>query len=188
MKSICVFCGSKPGAKPIYKEKAIELAKLLVEQDITLVYGGGAIGLMGELARTVRDLGGKVIGIIPDFLMSKEVGLVDGCELHVVKNMHQRKAKMAELSDGFIALPGGIGTFEELFEVLTWKQLSLHKKPIGLLNINSYYDHLLTFMKHAEEEQFFNESGLMKVADEPLTLLQLMSSEHSETTAHYNLI
>jgi uncharacterized protein (TIGR00730 family) len=120
--------------------------------------------------------------------MTKEVGLVDGCELHVVNNMHERKAMMAELSDGFMAIPGGIGTLEEFFEVLTWKQLSLHKKPIGLLNINGYYDHLISFIRHTDREKFFTEIGLMKSGDNPADLLKLMHAEHSEIKAKYDLI
>lgn len=188
MKSLCVFCGSSYGQNEIYRKTARELAMLLVDKKITLVYGGGNIGLMGEVARTVRDLGGRVIGIIPEFLMIKEVGLVEGCELHVVENMHQRKALMAEYSEGFLALPGGIGTFEELFEVLTWKQLHLHKKPIGVLNVNGYYDHLLAFLEHTKKEEFFKDRGLMKIADQPKELLDLLIHEHAGISTNYDLI
>ncbi|MND49191.1 LOG family protein YvdD [compost metagenome] len=188
MKSLCVFCGSSYGQNDSYRKAARELAMLLVDKRITLIYGGGNIGLMGEVARTVRDLGGRVVGIIPEFLMIKEVGMVEGCELHVVENMHQRKALMAEYSDGFLALPGGIGTFEELFEVLTWKQLRLHQKPIGLLNINGYYDHLLAFLEHTKREEFFKDWGLMKVAEKPKELLDLLLHEHSGISTNYDLI
>ncbi|POY38948.1 TIGR00730 family Rossman fold protein [Solitalea longa] len=187
MKSICVFCGSSSGNDEIYKKTARELAMLLVDKHITLIYGGGNIGLMGELARTVRDLGGKVIGIIPEFLMIKEVGLVEGCELHVVQNMHERKALMAQLADAFIAIPGGIGTFEELFEVLTWKQLHLHEKPIGLLNTNGYYDHLLNFLEHTKTNGFFKDRGLMKVSTQTRELIELLTHEHSEISTNYDL-
>ncbi|MCO4292770.1 TIGR00730 family Rossman fold protein [Solitalea sp. MAHUQ-68] len=187
MKSICVFCGSSLGDNEIYRKVARELAMLFVDKNITLIYGGGNIGLMGELARTVRDLGGKVIGIIPEFLMIKEVGLVEGCELHVVQNMHERKALMARYADAFIAIPGGIGTFEELFEVLTWKQLHLHEKPIGLLNTNGYYNHLLSFLDHSKETGFFKDRGLMKVSTSAKELVDLLHHEHSGISTNYDL-
>lgn len=188
MKSICVFCGSSWGDEDIYRKTARELAMLLVDRRITLIYGGGNIGLMGEIARTVRDLGGKVIGIIPEFLMIKEVGLVEGCELHIVQNMHERKSMMAQYADAFLALPGGIGTFEELFEVLTWKQLHLHEKPIGLLNTNGYYDHLLTFLAHSRSTGFFKDRGLMSVSAVPKELLEMLLHEHAGIGTNYDLI
>ncbi|UKJ07885.1 TIGR00730 family Rossman fold protein [Solitalea lacus] len=188
MKSICVFCGSSNGNDEIFRKTARELAMILVDKHITLVYGGGNIGLMGELARTVRDLGGKVIGIIPEFLMIKEVGLVEGCELHIVENMHQRKSLMAEYSDAFLALPGGIGTLEEFFEVLTWKQLHLHNKPVGLLNSNGYYNHLLNFLQYTRDSDFFKDRGLMKVGEKPKELMDLLLHEHAGISTNYDLI
>ncbi len=139
MKSICVYCGSSPGNLPYYADAARDLAQKLVERGIGLVYGGGNVGLMGVLADETMRLGGHVTGVIPSALLEKEVGHRGLNQLHVVNNMHERKAMMAELSEGFIAMPGGIGTLEELFEVLTWSQLGYHDKPIGILNAGGYY-------------------------------------------------
>ena len=146
MKSLCVFCGSSAGRDEAYVETARQLGRLLAERGITLVYGGGAIGLMGACAEACLAAGGKVVGIIPEHLMRMEVGSLDLTELHVVKTMHERKAMMAELSDGFIVLPGGVGTMEEFFEVWTWGQLGIHRKPFGVLNVKGYYDALFSFI------------------------------------------
>lgn len=153
MKSICIFCGSSPGKNPVYEEDAVRTGVELQRRDITLVYGGACIGVMGKLADTVLEKGGKVTGVIPEALNNK-VAHPNLTELHVVKTMHQRKALMFKLSDAFIALPGGLGTFEELFEMLTWAQLRFHTKPCGILNSNGYYDKLKTFLDHAVEEGF----------------------------------
>lgn len=160
MKSICVFCGSNSGSNSIYKEAAVQLACYLAGRNIKLVYGGGSIGLMGAISEAVLQQGGQVIGIIPKFLAEKELAQTDVTQLHIVDSMHERKALMAELSDGFIALPGGIGTLEELFEVYTWGQLGLHIKPCGLLNINGYYNHLISFLHHMVGEQFLKPINL----------------------------
>ena len=160
MKSICVFCGSNSGSNSIYKEAAIQLASYLSGRNIKLVYGGGSIGLMGAISEAVLQQGGQVIGIIPKFLAEKELAQTNVTQLHIVDSMHERKALMAELSDGFIALPGGIGTLEELFEVYTWGQLGLHIKPCGLLNINGYYNHLISFLHHMVGEQFLKPINL----------------------------
>jgi uncharacterized protein (TIGR00730 family) len=154
MKTLCVYCGSSLGASPVYAEAARLLAKSMVDDNIGLVYGGGNVGLMGIIADEVIRLGGEATGIIPKALMDKEVGHSGLTRLHIVKDMHERKAMMASLSDGFIAMPGGIGTLEELFEVFTWSQLGLHNKPIGLLNVEGFYDGLIAFLRHVVEERF----------------------------------
>lgn len=157
MKRMTVFCGSRLGASEEYKQGAIALGKELVNRKITLVYGGGSVGLMGVIANTVLQEGGEVIGVIPKFLQEREVSHVNVTELHIVDSMHIRKAKMADLADGFIAMPGGPGTLEELIEIFTWAQLGLHEKPLGILNVNNYYDPLITFLDHMTEEQFIKE-------------------------------
>lgn len=154
MKQVCVFCGSSMGVRPIYREMAQRLGASLAQRELGLVYGGGNIGLMGVVADAALAAGGQVIGVIPDFLATKEVAHHHLTQLHVVPSMHDRKALMAELSDAFIALPGGCGTFEEFFEVLTWGQLGLHQKPYGLLNVAGYYDPLLELLDRSVAEQF----------------------------------
>ena len=160
MKAICVYCGASPGISPDYTLAAKQLAAQLVSLDLHLVYGGGNVGLMGIIADEVLRLGGKVTGVIPQALMDKEVGHTSLTELHIVDNMHQRKALMEKLSDAFIAMPGGIGTLEELFEVMTWAQLGFHEKPIGLLNVNGFYDGLLQFLQHTSEQGFLRSNHL----------------------------
>lgn len=154
MKKICVYCGSSPGSRAEYAEGAKALAQALVSNNLGLVYGGSNLGLMGVVAQEVLAQGGSAIGVIPESLVTKELAHPALTELIVTRNMHERKAMMAELSDGFIALPGGLGTFEELFEILTWAQLSFHHKPVGVLNVNGYYDGLLSFLDHAHNEAF----------------------------------
>jgi uncharacterized protein (TIGR00730 family) len=149
-----VYCGASFGALPVYADAARSLAAAMVERDIALVYGGGNVGLMGVIADEVLRLGGDVTGVIPTALVDREVGHHGLSRLHVVDTMHQRKAMMAELADGFIAMPGGIGTLEELFEVLTWSQLGFHDKPIGLLNVHGFYDGLITFIDHLSNQGF----------------------------------
>ncbi|WP_379090546.1 TIGR00730 family Rossman fold protein [Pedobacter sp. UC225_65] len=159
MKSICVYCGSNFNGDP-QLQKAIEaLASTMVAQHINLVYGGGSVGVMGVIANEILRLGGTVTGVIPQFLMDKEVGHTGLTEMLVTENMHQRKQKMADLADGFIILPGGFGTLEELFEVLTWLQLGLHAKPIGVLNINGFYDHLFLQMDVMVEHRFLKQTN-----------------------------
>ncbi len=157
MKSVAVYCGSSSGASEAYREGAILLGKELAKQGITLVYGGASVGIMGALADTVLEEGGNVIGVIPTLLEEREISHKKLTELIVVKSMHERKSKMVELADGFIALPGGPGTLEEFFEVFTWSQIGLHQKPCGLLNINGYYDLLLSFFDHMRDQQFLQE-------------------------------
>jgi uncharacterized protein (TIGR00730 family) len=153
-KRICVFCGSSSGVRQSYAKAAVSLARHLVAKRIAIVYGGGKVGLMGMLADAALEAGGDVIGVIPRSLVEKEVSHPRLSDLRVVGSMHERKAQMAELSDAFIALPGGYGTFEEFCEVLTWTQLGLHRKPCGILNIDGYYDQLLSLFDHAVTEQF----------------------------------
>jgi len=154
MRSICVYCGSSPGRLEIYAAAARALAGILVERDIRLVYGGASVGIMGALADEVLRLGGRVVGVIPESLVRKEVAHASLTELHVTGSMHERKMTMADLSDGFVALPGGIGTLEEIFEVWTWVQLGIHHKPCGLLNVGGYFDGLIGFLNHAVAEGF----------------------------------
>jgi len=174
MKSICVYCGSSAGATPLYANAARALAKEMVSDNIALVYGGGNVGLMGIIADEVLRLGGEAIGVIPKALMDKEVGHVGLTRLHIVKDMHERKAMMAELSGGFIAMPGGIGTLEELFEVLTWSQLGFHDKPIGLLNVCGFYNRLIGFMQHLVDEHFLKaeQASLLMHETDALALLK----------------
>lgn len=176
MKSITVFCGSNSGFRTEYAEAAKNLARCFVEQNIQLVYGGGNVGLMGIIADEVMGAGGAVVGIIPDSLDQKEVGHRGITELRVVESMHERKAQMAELADGFIAMPGGIGTFEEFFEILTWAQLGFHDKPCAILNIAGYYDGLLALCDNAVSEGFLRPAHrqLILEASDPETLLEKM--------------
>jgi uncharacterized protein (TIGR00730 family) len=171
--NICVFTGSRSGASPAYAEAARRLGKALVERGYGLVYGGGKVGLMTVIADTVLEMQGHVIGVIPDRLVTKEVAHTGLTELRVVKSMHERKAVMAQLSDGFIAMPGGIGTLEELFEVLSWAQLGLHDKPCGLLNAAGYYQPLSDFLDHAVVQDFLKPKhrALLMVEDQPERLL-----------------
>jgi len=148
MKSIAVYCGASSGADPVYADAARDLARALVGHNIGLVYGGGRVGLMGVIADEVLRLGGEATGVIPKHLVEREVGHTGLTRLFVVKDMHERKAMMSDLADGFIAMPGGMGTLEELFEMVTWAQLGLHAKPIGLLNVNGFYDGLAAFVDH----------------------------------------
>jgi uncharacterized protein (TIGR00730 family) len=154
MKRICVYCGSSPGLLSDYIEAAVVLGHTLAQRGLGLVYGGASVGVMGAVADAVLEKGGEVIGVIPLALATRELAHDGLTELVVVESMHTRKAKMAELSDGFIALPGGWGTMEEIFEMLTWAQLGFHEKPCGLLNISHYYDHLHAFLEHTIEQRF----------------------------------
>ncbi|HEV2854822.1 MAG TPA: TIGR00730 family Rossman fold protein [Thermoanaerobaculia bacterium] len=156
MDRICVFCGSNPGADPAYAEAAADLGQALARRGITLVYGGGRVGLMGVLAGAALAAGGRVTGVIPEALAAKELAYEGLTDLRMVGSMHERKALMSELSDGFIALPGGIGTLEEWFEVWTWSQLGFQPKPCGMLNVAGYYDHLLAFLDHMAAERFLS--------------------------------
>jgi uncharacterized protein (TIGR00730 family) len=178
MKRICVFCGSNPGRRPEYAEAAREMGRVLVERGLGLVYGGGKVGLMGIVADTVLAGGGEVLGVIPEALMAREVGHAGLTELHVVATMHARKALMADLADGFVALPGGFGTFEEFCEVLTWSQLGFHPKPCGLLNVAGYYAPLLALFDHGVGEGFIRPQhrALVLEETEPAALLARMEA------------
>jgi uncharacterized protein (TIGR00730 family) len=176
MKSICVFCGSSIGADDAYRESAAELGHLLGERNIRLVYGGGKVGLMGVVADAALEAGGTVLGIIPESLMAKEVGHGSLTELVVTQTMHQRKAAMADAADGFIALPGGFGTLDELCEILTWAQLGIHRKPIGLLDTTGFFGPLLTFLDFVMDEGFINPDhrALLMEESSPVLLLDRM--------------
>lgn len=178
LRSICVFCGASPGATPIYQESAEALGRYLAENDIQLVYGGGAVGLMGMVANAALAAGGEVIGIIPQSLKDAEVGHSGLTRLEVVDGMHARKARMAELSDAFIALPGGLGTLEELFEVWTWGQLGYHGKPLGLLEVNGFFDPLLTFLDHLVQERFVRQPhrDMLQRAASPAELVSALAA------------
>lgn len=166
IERICVFCGSSSGTRAAYREAAVKTGELLVERGIELVYGGGNVGLMGRLADTMLARGGRVIGVIPQSLMAREVGHKGLTELHIVGSMHERKALMSDLSDGFIALPGGYGTLEEFCEVVTWSQLGIQSKPCGLLNVESYYDPLLELFDRAVREGFLRRENRQLVLDD----------------------
>jgi uncharacterized protein (TIGR00730 family) len=157
VERICVFCGASPGARPAYREATAELARVLAGEGIGVVYGGGGVGLMGALADAVIAEGGELTGVIPRSLVDREIAHRDVMDMRVVGSMHERKALMADLSDAFIALPGGIGTLEELFEVYTWAQLGLHRKPCALLNVEGYYDGIEAFLSHAVDERFLRD-------------------------------
>lgn len=174
MKSIAVFCGSSNGASEVYIESAKKFGKELAKRGITLVYGGASVGVMGAVADAVMEEGGKVIGVMPGFLDQREISHKNLTELIVVESMHERKAKMADLADGFVALPGGPGTLEEFFEIFTWAQLGLHQKPCGLLNINNYYDPLVELFNHMTREQFLHEKyrSMAIVETEPVQLIE----------------
>lgn len=173
MKRICVFCGSSPGARPEYTEVAVAMGKALAANGLELVYGGGRVGLMGVVADAVLAAGGRVVGVIPRMLMEKEVGHEGVSEMHLTDTMHERKALMAEFSDGFIAMPGGTGTFDESFEILTWSQLGVHRKPFAFLNVAGYYDGLLAFLDHAVDQRFLRDEhrALCMVDTDPERLL-----------------
>tara|TARA_R110000765_G_scaffold228285_3_gene331952 strand:- start:633 stop:1223 length:591 start_codon:yes stop_codon:yes gene_type:complete len=174
MKSICVYCGSNPGRDPEFVTAARAVGSRLARVGLDIVYGGGQVGLMGEVADAALDAGGRVIGVIPEFLALKEIAHLDLSELYVVQSMHARKAKMAHLSDAFIALPGGIGTMEELFEIWTWGQLGQHRKPVGLLNVHGYYDDLVAFLDKMADQNFLaaDHRASLMVADRIDDLLE----------------
>jgi uncharacterized protein (TIGR00730 family) len=173
MKSVCVYCGSSDGAKPLYADAARAFGHALVAHDLSLVYGGGKVGLMGVIADTVMAEGGRAIGVIPELLVSKEVGHNGLSELHVVPDMHHRKKMMADLADAFVAMPGGAGTLEELFEVFTWAQLGYHQKPVALFNIDGYYDPLIAMLEHTVQEGFMQRAyfEILQVDSDPDALI-----------------
>ena len=173
LRRLCVYCGSKPGHRPDYAEAARALGTRLAEEGVGLVYGGASVGLMGAVAGAVLDGGGEALGVLPHGLAAKEVAHPGLTELFLVHSMHERKALMADLADGFVALPGGLGTLEEIAEVLTWSQLGIHHKPCGLLNVAGYFDGLVTYLDHAEAEGLLRPEhrALLLVAETPEALL-----------------
>lgn len=177
LKRVCVFCGSSPGRRPEYARAATELGALLARRRIGLVFGGGKVGMMGRLAQAALEGGGEVIGVIPRFLHEKRVAFAGLSDLRVVGSMHERKALMAGLADGFIALPGGLGTLEETFEMLTWGQLGMHGKPCGLLDVAGFFAPLLRFLDHVTEEGFIDRAhrGMILSAGDPEKLLQQLA-------------
>ena len=176
MKRICIYCGSNSGRLGVYSDAAESLGVEIADRNITLVYGGASVGLMGIIADTVLRRGGRVIGVIPKSLVDKEVAHPGLSDLRVTSSMHERKQQMAEMSDGFVALPGGIGTLEELFEMWTWSQLGFHKKPIGLLNIQSYFESMLAFLRHSVDQGFVKQDHLemLIVSSSPSSLIDSM--------------
>lgn len=183
--SLCVYCGSRLGGQAAYQAAAHQVGTLIGQRGWQLVYGGGNAGLMGTVANAALAAGASVIGVIPQSLMVRELGHPGLNELHVVDTMHQRKQMMAERADAFVALPGGIGTFEELFEVWTWRQLGYHDKPVGLLNVDGYYDRLLSFMEQAVDDGFVppSQHRLLQVANDPVMLLDQLAEQARHATA-----
>lgn len=187
MKSISVFCGSSSGYESIYKENAIILGESLAKKGIRLIYGGADIGLMGAMADAALRNGGEVVGIIPGFLQDKEIAHKNLTELIITTTMHERKAKMADLCDGVIAMPGGFGTLEEFFEMLTWGQLMIHSKPVALLNIDGYYDDLMRFLENSVEKGFLKQENfdMIIIDDEIERLLDKMEQYQSPKTGKW---
>jgi len=187
VQSVCIYCGSSPGARPEYVAAAQSVGQLLAESGRTLVYGGGCVGLMGALADAALAAGGRVLGVIPQSLMEKEVGHRGLTELRIVGSMHERKAMMADLSDGFLTLPGGIGTLEEFFEIWTWGQLGLHAKPYGLLNVAGFFGPLLTFLDRLVSERFVKPEHrrMVLVEEDAPSLLARMSAHRVAQTAKW---
>jgi len=183
MQRLCVYCGSREGNRPDYADGAVALGRLMGRRGIGLVYGGGGVGMMGRIADAVMEAGGETIGVIPRDLMDREFAHGGLTRLEVVDDMHRRKARMAELADAFVALPGGLGTLEEIFEVAAWAQLKLHSKPIGLLNVAGYYDALMRFLDHAVAEDFLKAKhrDRIVVAADPATLVDELAAMTADT-------
>lgn len=189
LKTIAVFCGSSNGDDPVFKDAAQQLGRVLAEQNLNLIYGGASVGLMGKLANSTLLHGGSVIGVIPQSLIDKEIAHPSLTKLIVVSSMHERKKKMAELADGFIALPGGPGTIEEFMEIFTWSQLGFHKKPIGLLNVDHYYDHFINFIHYMNDRKFLHNKyrNMALISDNPKELLAKFKTYSAPGTKTYNL-
>jgi uncharacterized protein (TIGR00730 family) len=187
MQTICVFCGSSDKIAAHYYDAAMDLGRTLAARGVQIVYGAGSTGLMGAVAHSALDAGGEVIGVSPGFFNGPLLIRDRLTRLEIVETMHERKARMAELADGFIALPGGFGTFEELFEIITWAQIGLHKKPIGLLNTKGYYNPLISLVEHAREHGFIylEHRELFTLADQPTDLLQGMSNHFSPDVSNW---
>ncbi len=176
LDTVCVFCAANPGTDPMYRERAHAFGRLLAEGGRRVVFGGGRTGLMGALAEGALSANGQIVGVMPRHLVEREVAHTGLTELRVVDSMHERKTLLSSLADGFIALPGGIGTLEELFEIWTWGQLGLHRKPYGLLNVNGFFNPLLAFLDHAVAEGFLGAENraMLAVSDDPVALLDQM--------------
>jgi uncharacterized protein (TIGR00730 family) len=183
MKSICVFCGANFNGDPLLGDAIDQLAEIMANQNIALIYGGGKVGVMGMMADAILNKGGSVEGVLPKFLMDKEIARVGLTKLHIVETMHERKQLMGDLCDGFITLPGGLGTMEEFFEVLTWLQLGLHSKPVGILNVNGYYDLLLKQLDVMVEQRFLKPVNreLVLSANDPIELVDMMNNFKAKT-------
>jgi uncharacterized protein (TIGR00730 family) len=183
MNSICIFCGANFSGDPILEQAIDQLAEIMANSNISLVYGGGKVGVMGMIADAILNKGGKAIGVLPRFLMDKEIAHTGLTELHVVETMHQRKQLMSDLCEGFITLPGGLGTMEEFFEVLTWLQLGLHNRPVGILNVNGFYDLLLKQLDVMVEQRFLKPVNrkLVLSSGDPIELISLMDNFKVET-------
>ncbi|MFS0783902.1 TIGR00730 family Rossman fold protein [Bacillus sp. 1P06AnD] len=181
MNSIAVFCGSRDGASPVYRERAAVFGKELARRGITLVYGGSSMGTMGVLANTVLEHGGKAIGVMPNMLADRELAHHHLTELYIVSSMHERKAKMAELADAFVAMPGGPGTLDEFFEVFTWNQIGIHHKPVGIYNVNHYYTPLMSVFDHMAKEQFLPQAhrDMIKCSEDASVLIDSMLQAHN---------
>jgi uncharacterized protein (TIGR00730 family) len=178
MRRVCVYCGSSPGRDPAYREAAVALVVELAKRGLGVVYGGAHVGLMGVVADTALEAGAEVIGVIPQGLVDREIAHTGLTDLRIVGSMHERKAQMAELADAFVALPGGLGTLEELFEVATWSQLGLHRKPCGLLNVLGYYDGLAAMLDHAVAERFLRAENraILIVEPEPAAMVDALAA------------
>ncbi|MDB4885745.1 MAG: family Rossman fold protein [Gemmatimonadetes bacterium] len=187
LHTVCVFCAANPGVRPVYAERAREMGRFLAESGRRVVYGGGRTGLMGALAEGALGAGGEVIGIMPKHLVDREVAHTGLTQLHVVTSMHERKALLAELSDGFLAMPGGLGTMEELFEIWTWGQLGLHRKPYGLLEMDGFFAPLLAFLDHAVGEGFIGRVNreLLVVDTDPAALIARMEAMEPPALARW---
>jgi uncharacterized protein (TIGR00730 family) len=185
--SVAIFCGSSSGEHPIYAEAAKQMAAAMVERDLRLVYGAGSVGLMGIIADEVLRLGGEVLGVIPKFLMDKEVGHRGLTKLIITESMHERKLAMAQAADAFIAMPGGVGTLEEIVEVFTWTQLGIHEKHCGLYNVNGYWNHLEGLLQHMVNESFLKEkhAGMMRSGEDAGALLDVVLSKGPEFEAKW---
>jgi uncharacterized protein (TIGR00730 family) len=183
MKNICIFCGANFSGDPLLEQAIDQLAEIMVNSNITLIFGGGKFGVMGMVADAILNKGGRAIGVIPQFLMTKEIAHPGLTELHVVETMHQRKQLMSDLCDGFITMPGGLGTMEEFFEVLTWLQLGLHSRPVGILNINGFYDLLLKQLDIMVEQRFLKPVNrqLVLSSRDPIELISLMNNFKADT-------
>lgn len=187
IRSLCVFCGSNPGVRPEYAEAARGFGRLLADEGIALVYGGGKVGLMGQVADGALEAGGQVVGVIPYFLRDKELAHPGLTELHVTRSMHERKAMMADRADAFVALPGGFGTFDELFEILTWAQLGVHAKPVGLLDVAGFYQPLMDMIVHAVEQGFARPDHLasFQIHENPTMLLAALRQHQAPQVAKW---